>query len=215
MQKFRVFFNKIVQQASGETGEVEIVRSKFAKWQNLFKPIFCATMVKSKTFANQTGRLKRVSISQWVKLKQVSVQQVKRTRGQTPKPLQTKQAETSFDKPMGEVKTSFCSASEANKGANSQTFANQTGRLKQVLISQWVKLKQVSVQQAKRTRGEVQNLCQPNRQAETSFDKPMVKLKQLPVCKRSEQGANSQTFASKLARAVHSFDPMVRRLLIF
>ena len=55
------------------------------------------------------------------------------------KPLQTKQAETSFDKPMGEVRQlSVCKRSE--QGAKSQTFANQAGRLKQVLISQWVKL---------------------------------------------------------------------------
>ena len=100
MQKFRVFFNKIVQQASGETGEVEIVRYQVGK---MAKPVQANFLLN--TNLCKPGRLKRVSISQWVKLRQVSVQQAKRTRGKLQnlcKP--NRQAEMSFDKPMGEVR---------------------------------------------------------------------------------------------------------------
>ena len=140
MQKFRVFFNKIVQQASGETGEVEIVRSKFAKWQNLFKPIFCLTHGKVQNLC-QPNRQAETSFDQPMgEVKTTFSLQVKRTRGKLPnlcKP--NRQAETSFDKPMGEIKQlSVCKQSE--QGAKFKTFANQAGRLKQVSISQWVKL---------------------------------------------------------------------------
>ncbi|MBQ9618899.1 MAG: hypothetical protein IJR44_00220, partial [Neisseriaceae bacterium] len=42
-----------------------------------------------------------------------------------------------------------------------------------------------------------------------------VKLDNFQFASEANKGANSQTFASKLARTAHSFDPMVHRLLIF
>ena len=115
---------------------------------------------------------------------------------------------------MGEVRQlSVCKRSE--QGGEVQNLC-KAGRLKQVSISQWGKLKQVSVQPAKRTSGEVLNLCQPSRQAETSFNKPMGDVK-TSFCSASEANkeAKFKTFANKLARTAHSFDPMVHRLLIF
>ena len=87
MQKFRVFFNKIVQQASGETGEIEIVRYQVGK---MAKPV-------------QANFLLNTNLC---------------------KP--SRQAETSFNKPMGEVRQlSVCKRSE--QGAKSKTFAKQAG----------------------------------------------------------------------------------------
>ena len=94
-----------------------------------------------------------------------------------------RQAETSFDKPMGEVKQ--LSVQQAKRTRGKLQNLCKAGRLKRVSISQWVKLKQVSVQQAKRTRGKLPNLCQPSRQAETSFNKPMGEVK-TSFCSASE-----------------------------
>ena len=110
MQKFRVFFNKIVQQASGETGEVEIVRYQVGK---MAKPVQANFLLN--TNLCKAGRLKRVSISQWVKLKQVSVQQAKRTRGEVQnlcKAGRLKQVSISQWVKLN----NFQFASEANKG---------------------------------------------------------------------------------------------------
>ena len=55
MQKFRVFFNKIVRQASGETGEVEIVRYQVGKMAKPVQVNFLLNNGKVQTFANQAG----------------------------------------------------------------------------------------------------------------------------------------------------------------
>ena len=90
MQKFRVFFNKIVQQASGETGEVEIVRYQVGK---MAKPVQANFLCNNGKVPNlcKAGRLKRVSISQWVKLNNFQFAS-EASKGQSPKPLPTKQA---------------------------------------------------------------------------------------------------------------------------
>ena len=120
----------------------------------------------------------------------------------------------SFDKPIGEVKTSFCSASEANKGGKLPNLCQPSRQAETSFNKPMGEVKTSFCSASEANKGRSLKPLQ-SRQAETSFDKPMGEVRQLSVCKRSEQGANSQTFASKLARTAHSFDPMAHRLLIF